>query len=168
MTLLAQVQETQRNIERIAAAGAGTSEEARLRGLAFASERFTTQVRQALAGSEFPATAIRTLAEQHRDLIADAARSHRRAALSGAVEAQAQMDWEIQRLIRETLFVVTGCLLIGSLLAFVTLLLAGRLIHNKERQGGRSSTASPGSCSRTARPPPGGSPTSCTTSSASP
>ncbi len=131
-TLLALVQETESNISRIAIAGAGTQEEAQWRELAATSRKFTAQVRQALE-SQTPTATIRTLAEQHQDLIAHAA-SLINGSYQRAVGAQAQMDRELERLVRETLFVVMGCVLIGSLLAFFTLLLVGRLIRNKEHQ----------------------------------
>lgn len=127
------VDDARESISRIVRTGTDTPEEERWRELEAASTAFSQEVRRSLETEGSPVAATRTLFQHHAELIRITSGlinlSYRR-----AVQAQAEIDRQSERLIRQTLYVVGACLLLAGLFALLTLRLARRLIGQMDIQ----------------------------------
>ena len=139
--ILQLVDEADRNLARIAAAGAAASQDARWRELETASKSLSGEIRRSLELEDVPIAATGALFQKHQQFISVVSElinsGYRR-----AVRSQAQIEAESQRFSRETLYAIIGCFLLAVLFVVLTLRVAVRLIRRMEAQTGELSRAS--------------------------
>ena len=135
------IDDAERNVTQLVESGEQTGDEELWRQLAAASQAFSDEARRCLDLENVEIAATLALFQHHEALIAVAAKlmdlSYNR-----AIEAQAQIDRQSQRLARETAYIAGGCLLLALVISVFTLRMAGNLIHRMEAQAGEMSRIS--------------------------
>ena len=140
-SILVQLDEADRQIGRIAAAGARTPQSTLWRRLEDASAAFSGEARRLLSIEEPESFASRDLFRRHEEFIAVVARLIE-ANYRKVLEAQTQIDERSQRLLRESLLLLGACLLLALAFTALTVRLTAALVRALEWQAGELSRVS--------------------------
>jgi len=135
------IDDAERAVTLLVESGQQIGDEALWQQLAAASKAFSDEARRCLNLENVEIAATLALFQHHEALIAVAAKlmdlSYGR-----AIEAQAQIDRQSQRLARETAYIAGGCLLLALVISVLTLRMAGNLMHRMESQASELSRIS--------------------------
>jgi len=131
--LLAQLDEADGAVERIVSEAAGTPEAELWRQLSSAVQGFSSEARRLLARKNVPTYTSRDLLRHHEEVTAIVARMI--ASNSTRTQAaQTRIDQRSSRLLRESLALLSGCLLLALLCAVFTLRSTTQLFRRMKQQ----------------------------------
>jgi signal transduction histidine kinase/exonuclease VII small subunit len=131
--LLAQLDEADQGVEHIVAQASGTPEADLWRELSAAVQAFASEARRLLVRKSVPTYASRDLLQHHEEVTAIVARliasnSSRTAA------GQSRIDQRSAQLVRESLGLLGGCLLLAMLCAVLTVRITTQLLRRMQQQ----------------------------------
>lgn len=129
----AQLDEADRNIARIADAGLATPERALWQRLKEASQGFSEETRRLLSEDAPETYASRELFRRHERFIAVVARLIE-ADYQNVLASQAEIDRRTEGLLRESVLLIGGCLIMALLSTALTVRLTTRLVRAMEAQ----------------------------------
>ncbi len=133
--ILAQLEEADHAIQRIVQQTAGTPEGALWRTLSEAANAFSAEARRLLTLRNMPGYSSRDLFRRHEDVVAIMAR-----VINGgyqrAIDSQTRMARRSQRLVRDSFYLLGGCLLLALVCSIATVRITGTLFRKMEWQTG--------------------------------
>lgn len=135
---LAQLDESDRAIQRIVQEMAGTVEEPLWRDLSRATVAFSSEARRVLVERSVPGNSYRDLFRRHEEVVAMMAK-----VINGgyqrALNSQAQIEHRSKQLVKESFFLLGGCLVLALVSAIITVRITGDLFRKMEWQTGELS-----------------------------
>lgn len=130
---LSQLDEADHAIQRMVQETSGSTEESLWRALGQATSAFSVEARRLLAMRNVPGYSSRDLFRRHEDVVAVMAR-----VISGgyqrAIDSQARIEQRSKRLVKESFFLLGGCLLLALVCSIVTVRIAAALFRKMEWQ----------------------------------
>ena len=136
--ILAQLEEADHGIQRIVQQTSGTAEGPLWRALSEAANAFSAEARRLLTLRNMPGYSSRDLFRRHEDVVGIMAR-----VINGgyqrAIDSQARMGQRSRRLVRDSFFLLGGCLLLALVCSIATVRITGTLFRKMEWQTGELS-----------------------------
>jgi signal transduction histidine kinase len=139
--ILAQLDETNRNIDRTAASASNMPQQHLLLRLKEASNAFSLEAHRLLEPDEPESFASRDLFRRHEEVVSIVSRLIS-AGYQKVMAAQQQIDQRSARLLKESLLLVGACLLFAVVCSALTVRLARQLLRKMEWQAGELSRVS--------------------------
>jgi len=133
--LLAQLADADQGVERIVQEAAGTPQADLWHQLQSAVEAFSTEARRLLALKDLPSYSLRDLLRRHEGVTAVVAKLVANN-YSRAVAAQSRIDQRSDQLLRESLALLSACLLLAVVCAIFTVRMTTQLFRKMELQAG--------------------------------
>jgi len=133
--LLAQLADADQNVERIVQEAAGTPQAELWHKLQAAVQAFSTEARRLLALKDLPIYSLRDLLRRHEEvtsMVAKLVASN----YTRSVAAQSRIDQRSGQLLRESLALLSACLLLAVMCAVATVRITTQLIRKMESQAG--------------------------------
>jgi signal transduction histidine kinase len=131
--LLSQLNDADQAVERIVSEAAGTAQAELWRELSVAVEGFSSEARRLLVRKNVPTYTSRDLLRHHEEVTAIVARMIA-ANASRTLAAQARIDQRSAQLVKESLALLGGCLLLALLCAIFTVRITTQLFRRMEQQ----------------------------------
>jgi signal transduction histidine kinase len=131
--LLAQLDEADQAVERIVAEASGTPQAALWRQLSSAVQGFSSEARRLLVRKSVPTYTSRDLLRHHEEVTAIVARMIANNS-SRTLAAQTRIDQRSAQLVRESLALLGGCLLLALLCAIFTVRITTQLFRRMAQQ----------------------------------
>jgi signal transduction histidine kinase/exonuclease VII small subunit len=131
--LLAQLDDADQAVERIVTEAAGTSQEELWRQLSTAVRGFSSEARRLLVRKNVPTYTSRDLLRHHEEVTAIVAKMIANNA-SRTLAAQTRIDQRSSQLVKESLGLLSGCLLLALVCAIFTVRITTQLFRRMEQQ----------------------------------
>ncbi|HLH37885.1 MAG TPA: sensor histidine kinase [Bryobacteraceae bacterium] len=131
--ILADLDQTDREIHRMVAAARGGPDEDAWNALERAVQDFSAEARQLLSRAKIPVHSSRDLFTLHQRVSVDVARLVD-SSYARAVEINEAMDRQARRFVQDALLLFGGCLLVALISAGITVRIAARVFQQMEAQ----------------------------------
>ncbi|MCL5097209.1 MAG: histidine kinase, partial [Candidatus Omnitrophica bacterium] len=139
--ILAQLEQTDRNIQRIVAEGMATPQRELWNQLEGASEAFSTEARRLVTAPDPETFASRDLFRRHEEVIAVMAKLIA-SGYKRVLGVQRQIQAQTGSVLRESFLLLGACLLMALISTVLTVRMSTQLVHRMEWQAGELSRVS--------------------------
>ncbi len=141
LNILDQLDQTDRNMERIVAEGEHTPEKKLWEQLQTTSTAFSAEARRILSVDEPVTFSSRELFRLHGEVVSLIGKLNE-ASYRKVIAAQQQIDQHSEQLVRESMILLASCLPLALIFTVVTVRMTTRLARNMEEQSGELSRVS--------------------------